>query len=230
MMATFHYRAPRLASARVSDRWRADRSFQVKEAECARKNRHHSTNVITWSAVKPERRPRGSATREERWLYRCTRDSIRENRGKLHTHTKIIKKSPNKSSRDARAARMEAKRDVFFKKTKKTQQAHGSKQETEYRTTNVTNSTQIWVICINGCSGTTARRVPTLITWPCKTTHTKSGNNDDKPSGKWTRTVQQEITCRRYPPSLCLHDKSSPAVNILRIIELIVICSFSVWM
>lgn len=110
-----------------------------------------------------------------------------------------------------------------FKKT----QARGSKQETEYKTANVTNSAQIWVMCINGCSGTTAE--PTLITWPCKTTHTKSGNNDDKPSGKWTRSVQQEITCRRYPASLCLHDKSYPAVNILRIIELIVICSFSVW-
>lgn len=58
----------------------------------------------------------------------------------------------------------------------------------------------------------------------CKTTHTKSGNNDDKPSGKWTLIVQQE---NHVPPSPCLGDKSYPAVNILRIIELIVICKLA---
>lgn len=142
--------------------------------------------------------------------------AVQENRGKLHTHTH------NKFQINSHVMPLlRAWRPNGTFKNK-----HGSKQETEYKTANVTNSTQIWVICINGCSGTTAE--PTLITWPCKTTHTKSGNNDDKPSGKWTRTVQQEITCRRYPPSLCLHDKSYPAVNILRIIELIVICGFSV--
>lgn len=90
----------------------------------------------------------------------------------------------------------------------------------------MTNSTQICVICTNGCSGTTAVRELTQITGQCKTTHSKSGNNDDKPSGKWTHIVQQEITSRPFPPSLCLDDKSYPAVNILRIIELIVICKF----
>lgn len=82
------------------------------------------------------------------------------------------------------------------------------------------------MICINGCSGATAVRERTQITWRRKTTHTKSGNNDDKPSGKWTHPVQQEITSRPFPPSLCLDDKSYPAVNILRIIELIVSCKF----
>lgn len=71
-----------------------------------------------------------------------------------------------------------------------------------------------------------AVRELTKITGLCKTTHTKSGNNDDKPSGKWTHIVQQEITSCPLPPSLCLDDKSYPGVNILRIIELIVICKF----
>lgn len=88
-------------------------------------------------------------------------------------------------------------------------QAHSSeREETEHKTADVTNSTRICVICINGCSGATAVRERTQISWLCKTARTKSGNNDDKPSGKWTHRVQQEITARPFPPSLCLHDKS----------------------
>lgn len=88
-------------------------------------------------------------------------------------------------------------------------QAHSSeREETEHKTADVTNSTRICVICINGCSGATAVRERMQISWLCKTARTKSGNNDDKPSGKWTHRVQQEITARPFPPSLCLHDKS----------------------
>ena len=71
-----------------------------------------------------------------------------------------------------------------------------------------------------------AVRELTQITELCKTTHTKSGNNDDKPSGKWTHIVHKESALPPLLPSLCLDDKSYPGVNILRIIELIVICKF----
>lgn len=216
--------------ARVSGRWRAriceDRSFQVEQAACARKNRHHSSNVITFvQGQKREHRLRRSRNTRNGNYNNAHVTQCKKSVEKSHIHTQTHTHKTNAQIHSHVMPLLRAWRpNGTFKKKK---QANGSKQETEYKTANVTNSTQIWVICINGCSGTTAE--PTLITWPCKTTHTKSGNNDDKPSGKWTRTVQQEITCRRYPPSLCLHDKSYPAVNILRIIELIVICSFSVW-
>lgn len=78
-------------------------------------------------------------------------------------------------------------------------------------------------MCINGCSGTTAARDLAQIAWPCTRTHTKSGNNDDKPSGK----MDEHSAARNpFPPSPCLDDKSYPAPDILRIIELIVICKF----
>lgn len=74
-----------------------------------------------------------------------------------------------------------------------------------------------------------AVRKPTQMTGLCKTTHTKSGDNDDKPSGKWKHTVQQAKKKKSLLfafLALCPDDKSYPGVNILRIIELIVVCKF----
>lgn len=62
----------------------------------------------------------------------------------------------------------------------------------------------------------------TQKTGRCKTQHTKSGNNDEKPSGNWTQS-QENITSS---PSLSLHDTFYPGVNILTIIELNLICKF----
>ena len=58
----------------------------------------------------------------------------------------------------------------------------------------------------------------TQIPGLCNTTHTKSGNNDNKRSGKCTHNA---VTIHS-PASLILDDKYFPGVNILRIIELIV--------
>lgn len=61
----------------------------------------------------------------------------------------------------------------------------------------------------------------TQITGLCKTKHTKSDNNDDKPSGKWTQRGKKALTH--------LHDTFYSGVNILRIIELILICKFLIY-
>lgn len=65
----------------------------------------------------------------------------------------------------------------------------------------------------------------TQITGLCKTKHTKSDNNDDKPSGKWTQRGKKAF----LPVSFSLHDTFYSGVNILRIIELILICKFLIY-
>lgn len=69
-------------------------------------------------------------------------------------------------------------------------------ENAQLKTLNVTNSAQIRV----GAVAHGASYVDSQITGLCKTTHSKSGNNDDKPSGKWTHIVRQEITSSS-PPS-----------------------------
>lgn len=55
--------------------------------------------------------------------------------------------------------------------------------------------------------------------------HTKSGNNDGKPCGKWTHGECSKASRRvPFPPPL-VSAWQNPAVNILRIIELIVFFS-----
>lgn len=186
-------------------------------AGCARKNRHHFTNVITGPVVL------FVGSRGPEHLLQMTNDRRRTgNYSEVHRTTESAEQRSQKQKLNPKKRSC----DANMGKPLQTSPELRARDETEHKTVNVTNSTRISVICINGCSGTTAARELTRIAWPRATTHTKSGNNDDKPSGKWTHTVQREITSRPCPPSPCLDDKSYPAPDILRIIELIVICKF----
>lgn len=143
----------------VLSRWRRLRA----RAE----NRHNSTNVITCSVVKREhRRRRGARGRKGNYTGAHVTDAH--------------KKCPNKSSRDASGARMEAKRELLEKPNQ-------SATKRVARSARQNLKPQMCVMCVSGCGGTGAGRAATLMTGPCRTTRTKSANNDDKPSGKWTR-------------------------------------------